>query len=95
MAHPNGSQGNRFNPKHSFVHAYAFVGSRGVKFRSTAGEQICARQGVTRDGATPAIVFKGERITHGSACSARWGFRVACSGSRIGQCAEALNEVIP
>jgi hypothetical protein len=30
MAHPNGGQGNRFNPKHSFAEAYAFVGIAGA-----------------------------------------------------------------
>jgi hypothetical protein len=95
MAHPDGGRGNGFYPKHSFDQAYAFVGTKGVEFRSTTGELIHARQGATRDGATPTNVFEGERSTHGSACIACWGFRVACSGSRIDQCAEALDGVIP
>jgi len=95
MAHTNGGQGNRFNPKHSFAQAYAFVGIKGVEFLSTTGEHIYSRQGATRDGSTPTIVFMGERNRHGSACRACWGFRVDCNQSRIGQCAEALGAVIP
>ena len=95
MAHPNGSQGNKFYPKHSFGQAYTFVGIQGVKFRSTTGEHIQARQGLARDGVTLTIVFIGERNRHGSACKACWGFRVDCNQSRIGQCAEALDKIIP
>jgi hypothetical protein len=68
MAHPNGGQGYKFNLKHSFPQAYTFVGTKGVEFHSTTGEHIYARQGATRDDATPAIVFMGERNRHGSAC---------------------------
>jgi hypothetical protein len=94
MAHPDGGHGNRFCPKHSFTKAYAFVGTAGVRFRSTTGEHIYARQGLARDGVTPTIVFIGERNRHGSACKACWGFRVDCNQSRIGQCAEALDSAI-
>jgi hypothetical protein len=50
---------------------------------------------MARDGATPTIVFIGERNRHGSTCKACWGFRVDCNQSRIGQCAEALDAVMP
>jgi len=95
MAHQNGGQGNRFNPKHSFAQSYAFIGTQGVKFRSTTGEYIYARQGLARDGATTTIVFIGERNRHGGTCRACWGFRIDCNQSRIGQCAEALDSVMP
>lgn len=91
MAHPNGGKGNRFATIHSFTQAHTFVGAEGVTFRSTTGEQICARQGKARDGTTPTIVFIGERNRHGSVCSACWGFRVDCNQSRVGQCAESLD----
>lgn len=94
MPHPRGGQGNRFNPKHSFAQAYAFVGTKGVKFRSTTGERIYERQGIAKDGITPTIVFMGERNRHGSACSACWEFRKDFNQSRIGQCAEALDAVV-
>lgn len=95
MAHPNGGQGNRFSTKHSFSEAYAFVGKNGTAFSSTTGERIRARQGTTRDGETPTIVFMGEKNRHGSVCHACWGFRGDCSGTRIGQCSEALDAAIP
>lgn len=95
MAHPNGGQGNSFNPNHSFDQAYAFVGTKGVEFQSTTGERIHAREGVAGDGVTLTIVFVGERNRHGSACKACWGFRIDCNQSRIGQCVEALNKIIP
>jgi hypothetical protein len=94
MAPPNGGQGSRFNPRHTFAEAHAFIGVAGVDFRSTTGEHIHARQGLAGDGATLTIVFMGERNRHGSACPACWGFRVDCNQSRIGQCAEALDAAI-
>jgi hypothetical protein len=60
---------------------------------STTGQIITATQGWTKDGQTPTIVFKGE-INHGSVCEACWGYRISCSGSRIGQYAEALDQII-
>lgn len=95
MAHPNGGQGNRFNTTHSFTQAYAFVGAEGVKFLSTTGEHIYAKQGMARDGETQTIVFIGERNRHGSTCKACWGFRIDCNQARIGQCAEALEAILP
>ena len=98
MAHPNGGL-NPFSVKHSFAEAYKFVGPKGVTFRSTRNEKIKAHQSIAQDGTTPVIVFVGERNRHGSACETCWGFRFACgtdsrAGSRIGQCAEALDRII-
>lgn len=94
MAHPNGGSGNTFSTNNSFVQAFRYVGPHGVSFKSTTGEQISARHGKTRDGNTDTIVFMGERSKHGSVCEACWGYRIDCNGSRIGQCAEALDGVI-
>lgn len=60
------------------------------QFFSTTQKQVTARQGATRDRITSTIVFEG----HGSVCNACWGFRLSCSGTRIGHCAEALDKVI-
>jgi hypothetical protein len=95
MAHPNGGHGNKFNPKHPFTEVYNFVGSGGIRFHSTTGESIYARRGLARDGVTPTIVFQGERNKHGSTCEACWGFRIDCNQSRIGHCAEALDNITP
>ena len=94
MAHPHGGRGNKFTTKNSFTQVFKYVGPNGVSFKSTTGEKIFARHGKTRDGLTDTIVFMGERHRHGSACEACWGYRIDCSGSRIGQCAEALDKVI-
>ena len=94
MAHPYGGDGNTFSTKNNFAQAFRYVGPHGVSFRSTTGEQIFARHGKTRDGNTDTIVFMGERNRHGSVCEACWGYRIDCNGSRIGQCAEALDDVI-
>ena len=93
VAHPNRGSGPTFRTKHAFDMAYAFVGPRGITFQSTPGERITARQGWTKDGQTPTIVFHG-KTRHGSVCVACWGYRISCSGSRIGQCAEALDRII-
>jgi N-acetyl-anhydromuramyl-L-alanine amidase AmpD len=93
MVHPAGGS-NPFSVKHSFAEAYKFVGSNGVAFRSMRNEKIKAHQSIARDGTTRIIVFVGERNTHGRACVKCWGFRLDCNGSRIGQCAEALDRII-
>lgn len=92
MAHPHGGMGNIFQTNHSFSQAYAHVGAKGIKFKSTTGEQISATQGIAHDRITQTIVFVGKNSRHGSACSACWGYRVDCNKSRIGQCAEALDQ---
>lgn len=94
MAHSKGGSGSSFRTKHAFAGARAFVSGTGVSFPSTTRETITAVKGFARDG-TPTIVFHGERNRHGSVCQACWGFRIDCSGSRIGQCAEALDNVVP
>jgi hypothetical protein len=90
MAHPSGGSGNKFDTLHSFSEAYNFVGAQGIEFPSTTHQQVTARQGMTRDKITSTIVFEG----HGSVCNACWGFRLNCSGTRIGHCAEALDDFI-
>ena len=94
MAHPSGGS-NPFDAKHTFEEAYKFVGAPGVAFRSTRDEKVRAHESTARDGVTSIIVFVGERNTHGRACVKCWGFRLDCNGSRIGQCAEALDAIIP
>jgi hypothetical protein len=94
MAHPGGGSGSTFSTTHSFAQARAFV-AKGRTFRSTTGERIKATQSLAKDGLTPTIVFTGERTRHGSVCWACWGFREDCNGSWIGQCAQALDSVVP
>lgn len=94
MPHPAGGSGMSFNPRHPFARAYEFVGRKGLAFRSTKQEKIFARQGMAQDRATRTIVFMGERNRHGSTCRQCWGFRVDCNGSWIGQCSEALDQIV-
>lgn len=93
MSHPNGGSGPTFYPEHSFDAAHNFVGKQGVSFRSAAGDQITAKQSWTADRHTPTIVFTG-KTRLGSACVACWGYRRSCKGSRIGQYAEVLDQII-
>ena len=94
MAHPEGGSDSKFDARHAFSEAYAFVGAQGTTYKSTTGEPITAKQGFARDKTTLTIVFQGHRNRHGSVCKACWGFRIDCNGSRVGQCAEALDSVI-
>ncbi len=94
MAHPMGGFGSRSITTHSFKQAHAFVGSNGLKFPSTTGEQITASRGFSRDMTTETIVFVGERNRHGSVCEARWGFPIDCNQSRIGHCVRALDAIM-
>ena len=91
MAHPDGKKENPFPINHTFEEVYSHVGKQGITFLSTTGERIFAKRGLARDQKTATIVFLGEKNRHGSACKACWGYRIDCSGSRIGQCAEALD----
>lgn len=91
MPHPDGGQGNYFNPVHTFDQAYEYVDDGSVSFTSTTGERINARRGKARDRITLTIVFEGENNIHGNVCHACWGYRSNCSQARIGQCAEALD----
>jgi hypothetical protein len=93
VPHPNGGLGSTFRTRNAFDKSRTFVCPHGVEFRSTTGEKITATQGWTRDGQTPTIVFRG-KTRHGSACIACWGYRLSCNGSRIGQCAEPLDEIV-
>jgi len=94
VAHPNGGSGGRFSTKHGFSETRAFIGTEGVSFPWATEETTRATQGFARDGLKPTIVFLGEKNRHGSACPARWGFRIGCNQSRIGQCAETLVGIV-
>ena len=94
MPHPDGSKGGVFPARHTFAQTFAAVGRAGMQFVSTTGERITARQGVTRDGATQTIEFDGQHGHIGKVCAACWGFRESCSGTRIGQCTEALDQSV-
>ena len=95
MAHPSGGSGGQFKTAHTFAQAYIYVGTHGIRLRSTTGGKIIVTRGTTRDGEVDTLVFNGDNgIRHGSACAACWGYRKDCSGSRIGHCAEPLDENI-
>lgn len=94
MAHPKGGVGNTFRTKHSFEQSHSFVGSKGLTFPSTTNERIAAKQGLAGDGITETIVFMGANNRHGNVCAACWGFRQACTQTRIGHCVEALDQAI-
>lgn len=94
MSHPRGGRGNYFNPAHTFERIYELIGDGTLNFTSTTGEPLRASRGTTKDGSTPTIVFMGTKSRHGNVCRACWGFRCNCSGTRIGQCAEALDRYL-
>lgn len=91
MPHPDGGIGNTFPTRKTFQDAYAQIGVTGIAFISTTGEQITAIQSMARDGITPTITFEGQNGRVGNVCEACWGFRQNCSGTRVGQCSEALD----
>jgi hypothetical protein len=91
MPHPKGGQGNTFQVKHSFYQVCNFVGVNGRVFNSNTGEEILAIRGLAQDNKTITIIFNGEKNRHGNVCKACWGFRKNCSGTRVGHCAEALD----
>lgn len=91
MPHPNGGKGNTFRTTKTFADAYALVGAPGISFSSTTGETINATQSLAQDGVTLTIEFHGINNRHGNVCEACWGFRESCTGSRIGQCTDALD----
>lgn len=91
MSHPDGGCGNYFEPVHSFEEAFNFIGPRGHSFYSTTNEEVQAVRGFAIDRTTRTISFIGERNRHGNVCEACWGFRMNCSGTRIGQCVQALD----
>ena len=93
MAHPTGGVGNKFRTKHSFQRAYAFVGAKGCDFQSTTNENVSAKQ--SQHGGIKRIVFYGQTDRReGDVCAECWGFRQACTKTRIGQYAEALDNFI-
>lgn len=91
MGHPDGGRGNFFKIYHNFQHAFDYVGSDGIYFKSTNWERIFATQSNALDAVTTTTTFKGENSRHGNVYSACWGFRKNCSGTRIGQCVEGLD----
>ncbi len=95
MPHPEGGQGNIFPMQHTFDEAYRYIGVDGIVYESTTGEEIHAERGFAQDGVTPTIVLNGERHVHGRVCRECWGFRQSCTGERVGQCVEPLDNIIP
>ena len=93
MPHPNGGIGNTFTTRKTFRDAFSQVGITGITLTSTTHEQITATQSMAQDGSTLTITFEGHNGRIGNVCEACWGFRQNCSGTRIGQCAEALDAV--
>ena len=94
MAHPEGGQGNSFPTRHGFEQAHTRVGG-GLRFPSTTGEPIIAELSFAADGATHTIVFsnrQGDRVAN--VCKACWGFRKSCSGTRVGQYVQGLDEFL-
>lgn len=86
MAHPTGGGGTSFIPGCTFDQAYRFVSRNDhFVFISTSNHTVTAQIGKTEHG-DRAIMFPG----HGNVCSACWGYRLNCSGARIGHCVEAL-----
>ena len=94
MPHSDGGQGNSFPTRHSFEQAHTRVGG-GLRFSSTTGEAMIAELSFAADGATNTIVFSswgGDRA--GNVCKACWGFRKSCTGTRIGQYVQGLDEFL-
>mgnify|MGYP001286666940 CR=1 FL=1 len=90
MAHPDGGQGNSFQTECSFDQAYSFVrANEPYRFQSTTNKDVVARTGQTENGER-AIMFPG----HGNICPACWGYRLNCSGARVGHCVEAISRHI-
>ena len=96
MPHPNGGQGSNFKVLKSFARAFNAIGSRGLAYRSTTGRSVRATQTLARDGVTKVIRFHNEAgVLNGNVCPECWGFRVSCTGTRIGQYVEALDRRLP
>ena len=95
MAHPDGGGGNTFATHHTFEQARQMVGN-GFDFLSSTHRPTRARVGMTQDGARPTIAFAMEDAHGGgNVCQSCWGFRISCSGTRIGQWVEALDQALP
>lgn len=94
MGHPIGGQGAVLKVRHTFSQAYTAVGN-GAQFDSTTGHPTIARLGITQDG-KPAVSFWSESGGWGgNVCEACWGFRLSCSGTRVGQWVEGLDRFLP
>ncbi|MBU2740870.1 hypothetical protein HF670_07930 [Acidithiobacillus thiooxidans] len=90
MPHPNGGRGNTFPVAHSFRDAFAKLEAGDFYFKSNTGEKMTAKRGNTAVGHN-AIVFHGENVMHGNICLACWGYRMNCTGTRIGHAVEAFD----
>jgi hypothetical protein len=94
MGHPVGGQGNSFPTRYNFEQAHTRVGG-GLRFPSTTREEMLAELSFAFDGTTHTIAFsnrKGNRV--GNVCKACWGFRKSCTGTRIGQYVQGLDNFI-
>jgi|ERR1700679_1969449 len=94
MGHPVGGQGNSFSTRYSFEQAQTRVGG-GLRFPSSTREEMLAELRFAIDGTTHTIAFSnrdGDLI--GNVCKACWGFRKSCTGTRIGQYVQGLDEFI-
>jgi hypothetical protein len=91
MPHPNGGQGSRKAMNNFFQEAHKFISDKEpFDILSTTVQKIKDRTGFIRDGVTPTNFFEGHR----NVCPACGGYRLNCSGTRIGHCVEALDNVI-
>lgn len=91
MPHSQGDQGNTFTVSHTFQEAFSMLSAGDVQFISNTGENITATTGRTREG-LDTIVFRGENVIHGNVCTACWGYRSNCCGTRVGQAVEAFDQ---
>ena len=86
MAHGDGGRGNVFPVGVGFAAARRAVGS-GLEFQTARPQLVRARQGESdTTPPLPTISFRD----HGTVCEHCWGYRVNCSGTRVGHCVEAL-----
>jgi len=88
MAHPDGGGEAQFAPRVTFEQAYQQVQAleqenRQAVSRTTRDAPVLVRTGNARNG-VPTLTFVG----HGNVCFACWGYRLNCSGTRIGHCVE-------
>lgn len=90
MSHPNGGQGNTFPITYSFRKAFEKLEAGDFAFKSNTGGNMTATRSNTAGG-HDAIVFHGENVMHGNVCSACWGYRMSCTGTRIGHAVEAFD----
>jgi hypothetical protein len=94
MAHPDGGKGGTFQTQQTFKEACAGVANRPVQFRSTTGKKTTARLGLTAGGQQTIAFYRQNGGWGGNVCEGCWGFRLSCVGTRIGQWAQALDELL-